>query len=302
MGEEALQDREKAISTREQELQDRKHHLGNRELAMNDQEMGLQHFESSTDARELERFTFFHKLPLELRRIIWFHAIANTTYSLPRVHSIQAYLRNNPKEKSQSIRNLGVIYPTRGIIETRAIFLSPHGIDPLLYSCSEARSYVIKKLDLTFAFETWINFSLDTILLDRSRINSEYGMYGGELASIEISKRPELSNKIRKLALIVSNSARGVMTIGKRLNGQLQNLEELFFVVDDIRARFPDHENVAKRHDVCLATCRIFTTLRILATSTHLATVRRRGCAIQTPKACPPLRVSLSANGLNSRF
>jgi hypothetical protein len=261
----ALQDRENALSTREQELRDRKHHLDDREFAMNDQEMGLGHFERMLFRRtkELEGFAFFPMLPLELQRNIWFHAISNTTYALSRVHSIKALdptnLRSDAKEKSRSIQNISLPQRTQGTtFDTRAIFLSPHGIDPLLYSCSEARNYVIKKLDLTFAFETWINFNLDTIFLDESGMNRETGRYRGELASIEISKRPFLSNKIRNLALRVSDSAYGVTAIGKKLDGQLQNLEELFFVVDDIRGSFEHHEHLAKQRDVCLATCKDF--------------------------------------------
>jgi hypothetical protein len=261
----ALQDGENALSTREQELRDRKHHLDDRELAMNDYEMGLGHFERVlfSRAQELEGFAFFPKLPLELQRNIWFHAIANTTYALSRVHSIKALnptnLRSDAKENSRSIQYLSLVQRTQGTtFGTRAIFLSPHGIDPLLHSCSEARNFVIKNLDLTFAFETWINFTLDTILLDRSSMNSEIGRYSGELASIELLKRPEMSNKIRNLALRVSSSVHGVTAIGERLDGQLQNLEELFFVVDDIRAGFSDHDHVAKQRDVCLASCKDF--------------------------------------------
>jgi hypothetical protein len=88
-----------------------------------------------------DRGISFNNLPTELRLKIWEFAFASHTE--PRLHCV-----NLQKSKSSP---------------DRETFISNHPVSPILHTNRESRSHYFHKTQLTFAFETYINFDYDIV-------------------------------------------------------------------------------------------------------------------------------------------
>lgn len=120
-------------------------------------------------------FTHFSRLPIEVRLKIW--DLVETPYDEPRIHAIRGIpyhlLKGKPSYHSH-VRNQKdpehhQIYMTNDYwICDRVAFPSPHGVHPILHVCKEAREFFTAKFSLQWAFDTLVNFTLDTILLDKT--------------------------------------------------------------------------------------------------------------------------------------
>ena len=143
------------------------------------------------------KFTLFPSLPVELRLKIW--SFVETPYNEPRVHSIRGFpytlLDSKQEAASKVLENNPKIWKiTRFEFEPdrfdRVVFLSPHAIHPILHACQQSRYYALKTFDLTFEFETYVNFSRDIIFLDSSKgISHEEDCEPGLQSAYELSQR-----------------------------------------------------------------------------------------------------------------
>jgi hypothetical protein len=122
----------------------------------------------------------------------------------------------------------------------------------MVQACKEARYFALKNFNLTFAFETYINFDIDTIYLERSpgiTFSEKYGI--GFHSAKELLKNGTVRNAVKSLALssdfdniydprlrswhdgkVGRNSANLIASI---FEPKLPKLEELVFVHDDER-------------------------------------------------------------------
>jgi hypothetical protein len=113
-------------------------------------------------------FTCFQSLPTELRLKIWRFAFAS--YLCPRVHCIDVRTSKGHKLK----------------------FMSNQPVSPLLHTNRESRAHYLFTTQMTFAFETYINFKIDTIYIPD---------FEDRRGSFRKFLNFEESKKIQKLAL-----------------------------------------------------------------------------------------------------
>ena len=193
-----------------------------------------------------QSFILFPSLPVELRLKVW--SFVETPYDEPRIHSIRGFPYSLLDSKQGATSEIlkhdpDIRHISRWKVEPeehfdRVVFLSPHSIHPILHVCQESRSYAKRKFDLTFEFETYINFKRDTIFLDRSSgISYEEYRSPGVLSAQELSNRCLAKSKVSSLAIHAFNDAElGVLKhLATMFKSGLPSLEELIVVECDHR-------------------------------------------------------------------
>lgn len=217
----------------------------------------------------------FPKLPLEIRLKIW--DLVETPYDEDRIHAIKGipYHRlksmkskplyhsrtyNEQDPEHMAIQSCGC--EEREITYDRVAFVSPHGVHPTLHASREVRQLMLKKHNLTWALDTFVNFERDIIFLDRTVFLEEgifhdiperpQATYGCSAANY-LEDRPEDLKKITKLAVQVWGEAQDA---GETINSifcLMDNLKEVYFVGKGDRAKsrtggLAEGRNIAFRH------------------------------------------------------
>jgi hypothetical protein len=183
----SLKKTRKALEAQEATVRDYDWDLKKRELELN------RRLAVSGRPTNWPMFTLFPKLPIEIRLKIWDNV--ETLYDEARIPAIRGIpyhvLKSKPSYHSRTkleedleqveIRMKGKWGPCT---YDRVAYPSPHGVDPTLHSCREARQHVIKKWNLEWAFETFVNLDLDIIFPDLTPFSEESGDVGETLAGI----------------------------------------------------------------------------------------------------------------------
>jgi hypothetical protein len=206
-----------------------------------------------------QSFELFPSLPIELRLKIW--SLVETPYDEPRVHSIRGFpyalLDSKQVAPGRLLEdNPDVRYISRWEGEPEGhfdhvVFLSPHGIHPVLHVCRESRYYTLKTFDFTFEFETYISFSRDTIFLDSLKgITYEEYCDSGMQSVDEMMKRNLAKSKVTSLAInAFEEEERAVFDkVLAMFKAGLPKLKELILVETDYR-EFNDTDGNAIARD-----------------------------------------------------
>ncbi|KAH8588633.1 hypothetical protein B0O99DRAFT_600660 [Bisporella sp. PMI_857] len=220
-----------------------------------------------------DKFTLFVQLPPELRLKIWEQV--ETPYEKPRIHVIRGmpshllicrtsfHSVRRHHDDSQHVE----LFPIRdGMRPTfdRVLYLSPHGVHPVLHVCHEPRSLFMRKFKLEFAFSTLVNFSEDTIFIDstpclgeKSESDMAYELHSDVVDDADdfyddsdqdddedyrgygtidyLTKHPLEAELIQRLALQTKLAGYPIRRCAQKLGPLLKNLKEVNLIVSNGR-------------------------------------------------------------------